>query len=78
LERRKKPLSLPEFETWIPACNVVVAFTTKRYLLGMDFQVFIAVFVKIVNGVLFYPQVMSLLFLDHSASQQVARHSLLF
>ena len=36
-----------------------------------------AVFVKIVKGALFYPQVTSLSS-DHSASQKVARHSLLF
>jgi len=50
----EKPLSLPEFETWIPACGIVVASTTKRHSLGMDFQVFMAVFVKIVEGELFY------------------------
>jgi len=54
LERRKNPLSLAEFETCIPACNVVVAFTKKRHSLGIDFQVFMAVFVKIVKEALFY------------------------
>jgi len=52
--KENNPLSLLEFETWIPACNIVVAFTTKRHSLGMDFQVFMAVFVKIVKGALFY------------------------